>query len=165
METDQPRFTILHLQPTHLSLFEQMNTLFAEVFDDAPSYTSRRPSPEYIKKLLQNSGFIALVALEKGAVAGALAAYELVKFEQERSEIYLYDLAVSAPHRKRGIATQLITELRAIAHQRGAWVIFVQADTDEDDEPAIALYSKLGTREEVLHFDIDVLEGPGRKRL
>jgi aminoglycoside 3-N-acetyltransferase I len=33
-------------------------------------------------------------------------------------------------------------------------VIFVQADYGDD--PAIALYSKLGTREEVLHFDIPV---------
>jgi aminoglycoside 3-N-acetyltransferase I len=31
-------------------------------------------------------------------------------------------------------------------------VIFVQADLQ--DEPAIALYSKLGSREDVLHFDI-----------
>lgn len=31
-------------------------------------------------------------------------------------------------------------------------MIFVQADTV--DEPAVALYEKLGTREEVLHFDI-----------
>jgi aminoglycoside 3-N-acetyltransferase I len=33
---------------------------------------------------------------------------------------------------------------------------FVQADTSIEDEPAIALYTKLGHREEVLHFDIDV---------
>jgi aminoglycoside 3-N-acetyltransferase I len=31
-------------------------------------------------------------------------------------------------------------------------VIFVQAD--HGDAPAIALYAKLGTREDVLHFDI-----------
>jgi hypothetical protein len=34
----------------------------------------------------------------------------------------------------------------------GAYVIFVQADLE--DGPAIALYSKLGIREDVLHFDI-----------
>ena len=32
--------------------------------------------------------------------------------------------------------------------------MFVQADLD--DAPAIALYMKLGTREEVLHFDIAI---------
>ena len=34
---------------------------------------------------------------------------------------------------------------------RGAYVISVQA---EGDAPAIAIYSKLGIREDVLHFDI-----------
>ena len=33
-------------------------------------------------------------------------------------------------------------------------MIFVQAD--HGDEPAIALYTKLGIREDVLHFDIAV---------
>ncbi len=44
--------------------------------------------------------------------------------------------------------------LRRIAAARGSYVIFVQADLG--DAPAIALYSKLGRREEVLHFDIAV---------
>ena len=35
-------------------------------------------------------------------------------------------------------------------------MIFVQADTSIEDEPAIALYSKLGKREDVFHFDIAV---------
>jgi aminoglycoside 3-N-acetyltransferase I len=96
--------------------------------------------------------FIALAALKSGQVVAGLAAYELRKFEQERSEIYLYDLAVAAEHRREGIATALIRELQAIAIERGAYVIFVQAHTA--DLPAIALYTKLGVREEVLHFDI-----------
>jgi aminoglycoside 3-N-acetyltransferase I len=48
----------------------------------------------------------------------------------------------------------LILELTNIAAARGAWVVYVQAD--RGDEPAIALYTKLGAREEVLHFDIAV---------
>ena len=51
-----------------------------------------------------------------------------------------------------GLFTGLIEHLKGIAVDRGAWVIFIQAD--HGDEPPIALYSKLGTREEVLHFDI-----------
>jgi aminoglycoside 3-N-acetyltransferase I len=89
-------------------------------------------------------------------VIGGLAAYELVKFEQERSEIYIYDLAVRAEARRRGIATRLIGELQQIAAKRGAWVIYVQADKGEEDQAAIALYERLGTREEVVHFDIAV---------
>jgi aminoglycoside 3-N-acetyltransferase I len=104
--------------------------------------------------LLRSDHFIALVAMHDGNVVAGLTAYELKKAERERSEIYIYDLAVKAEHRRRGIATALITELKAIAKTRRAYVIFVQADYV--DPPAIALYTKLGTREDVLHFDIDV---------
>ena len=41
-----------------------------------------------------------------------------------------------------------------MAAARSAYVIFVQADMG--DAPAIALYSKLGIREDVLHFDIAI---------
>ena len=81
-----------------------------------------------------------------------MAAYVLQKFEQQRSEIYIYDLAVDEPYRRQGIATGLINKLREIARERGAWVIYVQADYGDD--PAIKLYESLGTREDVLHFDI-----------
>ena len=46
----------------------------------------------------------------------------------------------------------MIAELRKLATARGAYAVFVQADYG--DEPAIALYTKLGVREDVLHFDI-----------
>ena len=87
-------------------------------------------------------------------MVGGLAAYELKKFEQRRSEIYIYDLAVAETHRRRGIATALIEALKKIGRERGAWVIFVQAD--HGDDPAIALYTGLGVREDVLHFDIEM---------
>jgi aminoglycoside 3-N-acetyltransferase I len=105
---------------------------------------------------LGRDDFIALAAVRNEAVIGGLAAYELRKFEQERSEIYIYDLAVAAEHRRERIATALIEELKEIAAARGAHVIFVQADTGPDDEAAIALYTKVGVREEVLHFGIAV---------
>ena len=46
----------------------------------------------------------------------------------------------------------MIQEIKATAAERGIYVIFVQAD--HGDDAAIALYTKLGTREDVLHFDI-----------
>jgi predicted N-acetyltransferase YhbS len=87
-------------------------------------------------------------------------AYELDKFEQARREVYIYDLAVRAEHRRQGIATALIARLGEIAARRSAWVIYVQADYGDD--PAIALYEKLGAREAVLHFDIPVNPAPSR---
>lgn len=154
----QPPCSIVHLGPQHLQLMEGVNTLFGQVFGDADTYCKQRPRPEYLQRLLARDSFVALAATsaETGVPVGALAAYELHKFEQERSEFYIYDLAVAAKHRRQGVATALIRRLQAIAAERGAYVVFVQADTGEEDAAAIALYSKLGTREEVLHFDIEV---------
>lgn len=53
--------------------------------------------------------------LGEGDVVGGLVAYELAKFEQERSEVYIYDLAVLASHRRQGVATALIAELKSLA--------------------------------------------------
>ena len=79
---------------------------------------------------------------------GGLAAYELKKFEQERSEVYIYDLAVDAAHRRKGVATALIRTLGEAARKRGAYVMFVQADIGEEDEAANALYRKLVVRDD-----------------
>jgi len=143
-----------------LELMDGLLAAFGQAFEDPPTYAGRRPSDDYLRKLLAGDSFIALAALKDGAVVGGIAAYQLHKFEQERSEIYLYDLAVRAAHRRQGIATALIQRLKAIAAARGAYVIFVQADTGPEDQPAIALYTRLGVREEVLHFDIAVDAAP-----
>jgi aminoglycoside 3-N-acetyltransferase I len=148
--------TIRQLTPADLGLMDGLLTLFGEAFDDVETYVGRRPSAEYLSRLLGSDNFIALAAVVDGSVVGGIAAYELKKFEQERSEIYIYDLAVASNRRRQGIASALIQELRRLAAARGAYVLFVQADSGVEDEAAIALYTKLGTREEVLHFDIAV---------
>jgi aminoglycoside 3-N-acetyltransferase I len=145
-------FSVRRLAADDVGLMEAMMTMFGAAFGEADTYTGARPSADYLQRLLGSDHFIALAAVKDGNVVGGLAAYELQKFERERSEVYIYDLAVAEAHRRRGIATALIEELKAIAAARGVYVIFVQAD--RGDAPAIALYSKLGTREDVLHFDI-----------
>jgi len=147
-------FSIRQLAPNNVALMKEMLTTFGEAFGEIETYGAARPSKDYLERLLANDYFIALAALKDGSVVGGIAAYELQKFEQERSEIYIYDLAVASAHRREGIATALIQELKKIAAARGAYVIFVQAD--KGDAPAVALYTKLGDREDVLHFDIAV---------
>ena len=147
-------FSIHVLGSDDVSLMEGMSTMFGQAFGEPDTYGGARPSAAYLRRLLGSDAFIALAALQGGEVVGGLAAYELRKFEQERSEIYIYDLAVAAAHRREGIATALILQLKKVAAARGAYVIYVQADLG--DAPAIELYTKLGAREDVLHFDIAV---------
>ena len=154
-------FSIRQLTSEDVALMDDLLTSFGEAFDEVETYSAARPSRAYLERLLGSDYFIALAALKKGSVVGGIAAYELKKFEQERSEIYIYDLAVAAGHRREDIATALIQQLKMIAVARGAYVIFVQADNG--DEPAIELYTKLGVREDVMHFDIDVSSGRGTR--
>lgn len=133
-------------------LFRAMNALFADVFEDHDSYGAAPPSNAYVEARLADPTFVAVIALDGGEIIGALAAYELRKFERERSELYIYDLAVRQGRRRQGVATALIDEVRRHARDIGAWTVYVQADPP--DAPAVALYTKLGRPEHVLHFDI-----------
>jgi aminoglycoside 3-N-acetyltransferase I len=142
------------LQPQDLTRFRELMAVFADAFEDPHAYREAPPSDAYLERLLAKPTVIALAAEVEGAVVGGLVAYVLEKFERERSEIYIYDLAVAASHRRQGIARDLILQLKRIAADLGAYVIYVQADLVDD--PAIQLYTSLGTREDVLHFDIEV---------
>ncbi len=143
---------IRRLDAADIEAARQLNGLFGQAFDDPTTYGGAPPGADWLATLLGRDTVVVLVATDAGAVIGGLVAYRLDKLEQRRSELYIYDLAVAEPYRRRGIATALIAALRQIARRCGAWVIYVQADYV--DPPAIALYEKLGTREAVLHFDI-----------
>ena len=143
------------LKPSDVPVLKALLRVFGDAFGDVATYQHDVPPDEYLRSLLGLPHLIALAALDDaGSVVGGLVAYELQKFERDRREIYIYDLAVANAHRRKGIATALIRDLQRVARERDAYVIFVQADPG--DAPAIALYESLGTREDVHHFDIRV---------
>ena len=147
-------FIYKQISPSEIDTLKSLLKVFGEAFEDTSTYQNNIPNDSYLKNLLSKENFIALVATADTEVVGGLVAYELEKFEQERKEIYIYDLAVSANYRRQGVATSLINKLKEIAKERKAYVIYVQAD--HGDEPAIKLYESLGTKEDVYHFDIGI---------
>jgi ribosomal protein S18 acetylase RimI-like enzyme len=153
------QFGVRILAPQDVPQLRAMLSVFGHAFGDVPTYAAQQPDDGYLRALLQSDTFLAIAALKGAQVIGGLTGYVLPKFEQARSEFYIYDLAVAESCRRQGVATALIECLRKYSKQRGIYVIFVQADYGDD--PAIALYGKLGVREEVLHFDIQTR---GRRR-
>lgn len=139
-----------------LKLFRELNVLFAEAFEEDETYLGNPPSDGYLQSLLAKGHILVCVALSGGELAGGLVAYVLDKFEQQRKEVYIYDLAVASKYRRRKVATGLIRFVQAEAQELGAWVVFVQADPV--DTAAVKLYSSLGTREDVFHFDFTIEE-------
>lgn len=146
---------VRRLGPVDVATMRDLNALYAEAFEDSETYRHDTPDDAWLARQLGKDAIILLVAELDDRIVGGLTAYDLPKLEAARNEIYLYDLAVDAAYRRRGIATALIAELQHIAAETGAWAVFVQADYV--DPPAVALYTKLGVREEVLHFDLPPL--------
>jgi aminoglycoside 3-N-acetyltransferase I len=150
--TEPRAFAVKRLRSSDVALARAMNALFSDAFEEPENYASAPPDDAYLERLLANPDTIALIAQSGDQVIGALTAYTLHKFEQARSEIYIYDLAVAEDWRRRGVATALINATINLAKDTDAWAVFVQADYGDD--PAVALYTKLGTRQNVMHFDL-----------
>ncbi len=126
-----------HLSATDLPLMKALLKMFGHAFDDVATYQNEIPDDSYLGSLLAKTHFIALAAKAGDEVVGGLAAYVLDKFERNRREIYIYDLAVAEEHRRRGVAPTMIRRLIDIARERRVYIIFVQADSE--DAPAIKL--------------------------
>ena len=62
---------------------------------------SAQPSEAYLTERLSDSSFVAIAGFSDELLVGGLVGYVLRKFEQERSEIYIYDLAVLDGYRRR----------------------------------------------------------------
>ncbi|MEM1443736.1 MAG: GNAT family N-acetyltransferase [Verrucomicrobiota bacterium] len=149
-----PVFEVARLVSGETDRLRELVSLFGEAFEEPEIYLKSQPDDSYLAALLERSSFIAVVASVDEKIIGGLVAYELPKFEQARSELYIFDLAVSEPFRRSGVATSLIQEVTRIAEGMNAWVVYVQAT--DGDLPPISLYSKLGKHEKVHHFEIEV---------
>lgn len=147
---------VRRIGPGELAGYRAMNAVFSDVFEEPEHYSDHKPDDAYCDAWLANPNNVGIIAEDEGQAIGALAGYILPKFEQARSEGYIYDLAVCESHRRRGVATALIDEMRRVAREAGAWTVYVQADVFEEDEPARALYRKLSHQEIMAHhFDIE----------
>ncbi|MBV7265880.1 GNAT family N-acetyltransferase [Erythrobacter ani] len=145
---------IRRLGDADAALLPQVNRLYGEAFGELDEYLGDPPTEAGSNELLSNDDAVLLVALDKARAIGALTAYVLPKFEQNRSELFIYDLAVAEEFRRRGIATRLIREAGNVARGRGVWMMFIQADAG--DKAPLSLYRKLSVAEEVAHhFNIE----------
>ena len=66
------------------------------------------------------------------------------------TEMFLYELAVDEPVRRRGIGTALVQALRTLARERGCYGLFVF--TDADNEAALATYARAGAKPPSSHL-------------
>ena len=99
-----PTFSSAALTPGQAETLAAMSTMFGEAFGEPETYCGKRPSRAWLERLLARPDFIALAARDGAKVVGGLVAYVLDKFERERSEVYIYDLAVAEKTVEGGVS-------------------------------------------------------------
>ena len=137
-------FAIKHLTNKDLATFALLINLFNLVFEEEnPIIGSEANS----LRLLNNKHFLAIVAFAENEVVGGLTAYELPMYYADRSEIFLYDLAVKPVYQRMGIGKGLIHSLKEHCIKNGIKEFFVMAH--EEDE---FYHATGGQSEKVVNF-------------
>src|SRR5437868_51249 len=92
--------------------------LGAEQLFDAP------PTIAATRTFLASSGHHLLLAFDGAHAVGFVTGVETTH-PDKGTEMFLYELGVAPSHRRRGVATALVSELAAIARERGCYGMWV----------------------------------------
>ena len=141
---------IKKLAKNEVKLFRELIELFIVVFEEEGKEIA---SDEHLNKLLLNPYFNVFIAQIEDRIVGGLTTYEMPRYYSEKSELYLYDMAVDTKLHNKGIGKKLISELRNYAKENNIETIFVEAHAE--DEQAVKFYqSTFSEQEEVKHFNL-----------
>ena len=106
----------------------------AHLFDD-------RPREDAVSRFLADPTHHLLIAYVAGAAVGFVSSVELTH-PDKGTEMFIYELGVDERHRHRGIGTELVEAIGAVARDRkcyGMWVL-----VDDENAAAAATYRKAG---------------------
>lgn len=144
-------FKISRIQGNDIEQFIELVALLNEVFEESPKVASERQ----LKKLLNKPDFHAVAVIKQNKIIGGLTAYELERYYTDKSELYIYDIAVKKEFHNQGIGKALIAYVKDYSTKNGIESIFV--DAHSDDEQAVMFYkSTFGKGEKVAHFNFDI---------
>jgi len=148
MDSNVGNIEVKKLSQGDVSAFKLLIHLFNVVFEEDESAIG---SDVNLFKLLSNNHFVAMAAFDQYEIAGGLTAYELPMYSADRSEIFVYDLAVKPEYQRRGIGKRLIQHLKEYCFENGINEFFVLAH--EEDIHAVEFYRATGGKsEKVVNF-------------
>ncbi|MFF2102597.1 GNAT family N-acetyltransferase [Streptomyces sp. NPDC058202] len=93
--------------------------------------------PEWARRFLETQGHHLFLAYEGDDPVGFVSGVETVH-PDKGTEMFLYELAVAEPFRRRGIGRALVRELASLARERSCYGMWVGVDTGND--VALAVY-------------------------
>ncbi|MET7696655.1 GNAT family N-acetyltransferase [Streptomyces sp. NPDC005485] len=101
--------------------------------------------PEWAGRFLTTAGHHLFLAYEQDAPVGFVSGVETVH-PDKGTEMFLYELAVAEPFRRRGTGRALIRTLAALAREHGCYGMWVGVDTGND--VALATYRSAGGKDD-----------------
>jgi len=113
---------------------------------------------EVLKRFLARSENVLIVADDAGAPVGYLVAYVLDRVDRPQVMACLYEVGVSAAHRRCGIGSALVGELQRICRDAGVMKVWVIAS--RSNEAAMRLYAGTGARAAAADDVVFVYEPP-----
>ena len=105
------------------------------LFDVAPSNRDARA-------YLRDPRNVFFLATEAGQPLGFLRGTALRQLHSDRPQMFLYEIGVAAPHRRRGVGRALIRALLAYCRRHSFEEVFVL--TEPRNEAAVRLYRSTG---------------------
>lgn len=137
--------------------FKSLIEIFKAVFENDKPF----PRDEYLSKLLSNSDFLVLVALQNSEIIGGLTVFILHTYYSEKPVAYIYDVAVKPNFQGKGVGKSLMGFLTDHCKRNGFQEAYVEAETD--DSEAVSFYRKTNFSNELhaTHFtySFDNIEG------
>jgi ribosomal protein S18 acetylase RimI-like enzyme len=101
--------------------------------------------PEWAQRFLDAQGHHLYLAHEDGGPVGFISGVETVH-PDKGTEMFLYELAVAGPFRRRGTGRALIQALAGLARERDCYGMWVGVDTGND--VALATYRSAGGKDD-----------------
>ncbi|MES2516200.1 MAG: GNAT family N-acetyltransferase, partial [Bacteroidota bacterium] len=145
-------YQVKKLDWNDLILFEQLILVFREVFR---SETILSFDEDHLANLLQNPTFVVYAVFHNEELVGGLTAYELPLYYLNKSELFIYDIAVKKEFQRKGLGKQLLLAVTVYCKDNHIENMFVVAN--EEDEHALDFYrSTGGTAEKVMLFNYSV---------
>jgi ribosomal protein S18 acetylase RimI-like enzyme len=111
--------------------------------DVAPDVFDHPIDVERASEFLADPRHHLAVAVENGQIVGFVSAVHYLHPDKPRPELWINEVGVAPPYRRRGLATRLLGSVFAVARSLGcaeAWVL-----TDRANSAAMRLYAAAGS--------------------
>jgi aminoglycoside 3-N-acetyltransferase I len=103
-------------------------------------------SDAHLERTLENKACYFIVCLIDSTPVGYLSAFGFPSIDCDASQVYLYDIIVDEEHRRKGIGSALVEELKRYCRDDGADHIWV--GTSLENEPARKTFERTGAIKE-----------------